>query len=211
MNEPLHPAPGQARRPIRQPDAGHAPAVHSPSVPAPPRMPPGAAFVRRPEHGGGQPDMPQRVKSARIVLFLLAGSLIVLCLAALAQADAAQSSLAPYNDYSGLMASALEEAEQKAAAQMALAQAGVVQGALYAAVAVALAARFGKGGNALRVGTVVFGAWHCVVGLFTLGVNADISPASGMLAALFEVAAGVSLIIIMSLKESVLWFSRPRH
>ncbi|MFE7811350.1 hypothetical protein ACFU5P_05085 [Streptomyces sp. NPDC057433] len=148
---------------------------------------------------------------ARIVLFLLAGILIILGLAALAQADAAQSSLAPYRGASGPMGSAVHEAEQNAAAQMAVAQASLLQGGLYAVIALILAARFGKGGNALRIGTIVYGAWHCAVGTYTLGLTTSIAPATIIMAALVELAAGVLLIIFLSQKDSVTWFSRPRH
>jgi hypothetical protein len=75
----------------------------------------------------------------------------------------------------------------------------------------ALAARFGKGGNALRIGTIVYGAWHCVVGTFTLGLTAGIAPTAIVMAALVEMTAGVLLIVFMVQKDGVAWFSRPRR
>ncbi|QIY93167.1 hypothetical protein HEP87_01845 [Streptomyces sp. S1D4-11] len=87
----------------------------------------------------------------------------------------------------------------------------MLQGAIYAALALILAARFGKGGNALRIGTIVYGAWLCVVGTFTLGLTASIASATTVMAALVELAAGVLLIVFMVQKDGVAWFSRPRH
>ncbi|MFC9626719.1 hypothetical protein ACFTXM_44480 [Streptomyces sp. NPDC056930] len=174
-------------------------------------MSPGFGYVQQPGYAGGSLDMPQRVKAARIVLFLLAGFLIVLGLAALAQAEAAQNALDPYSGPSGFMAPAAHEAEQEAAAHMVVAQSGMLWDVIYAALALVLATRFGKGGNALRIGTIVYGAWLCVVGTFTLGLTADIAPATIDMAALVEPAAGVLLIVLMVQKDGVAWFSRPRH
>ncbi|MFE6662424.1 hypothetical protein ACFVFH_02485 [Streptomyces sp. NPDC057697] len=156
-------------------------------------------------------NMPPRVRAARIVLFLLAGILIITGLAALAQADAAQSSLDPYRGSSGLMSSAVYEAEQTAAAQMTIAQAGLAQGVVYAVIALVLAARFGKGSNILRIGTIVYGAWHCAIGTYTLGVTGSAAPTAMLMASLSELGAGVALIVFMAQKESVAWFSRPRR
>jgi hypothetical protein len=49
--------------------------------------------------------------------------------------------------------------------------------------AIVLGARFGKGGKTLRIGTSVYGAWHCVVGTFTLGLTASTAPAAIVMAA----------------------------
>ncbi|MEU2247419.1 hypothetical protein [Streptomyces sp. NPDC019224] len=84
-------------------------------------------------------------------------------------------------------------------------------GAIYAVLALVLAARFGKGGNALRICTIVYGAWLCVVGTFTLGLTASVAPATGVMAALVELTAGVLLIVVMVQKDGMAWFSRPRH
>ncbi|MEJ8650707.1 hypothetical protein WKI65_22060 [Streptomyces sp. MS1.AVA.3] len=84
-------------------------------------------------------------------------------------------------------------------------------GVIYAALAPVFAARFGKGGNALRIGTVAYGAWLCVVGTFTLGLTVSIAPAIIVMTALVELAAGVPLIVFMVRKDGVAWFSRPRH
>ncbi|MEU6666940.1 hypothetical protein [Streptomyces sp. NPDC046727] len=211
MNESLRPEPEQSSLPRRQPGTG------VPYMPPPPRHPPrpqispGFGYVRQPGYAAASLNMPQQVKAARIVLFLLAGLLVVLGLAALAQAEAAQNALAPYSGSSGLMAPAVHEAEQEAAAQRGMAQSGMLSGATFAALALVLAARFGKGGNALRIGTIVYGAWLCAAGTLTLGLTAGIAPAAIVMAALAELAVGVLLIVFMAQKDGVAWFSRPRH
>ncbi|WP_405749236.1 hypothetical protein OHA19_02430 [Streptomyces sp. NBC_00012] len=171
--------------------------------------------MARPQDGTGNENVRSAqlllAKAARTVLFLLAGFLIILGLAALAQAEAAQSALDPYRGSSGFMAPAVHEAEQEAAAQPVVAQSGMLWSVNYAVIALVLAARFGKGGNALRIGTIVYGAWLCVVGTFALGLTASSAPAAIVMTALAELAAGVLLIFFMVQKDGVAWFSRPRH
>ncbi|WP_409470377.1 hypothetical protein [Streptomyces sp. HC307] len=178
-------------------------------------MSPSFGYVQQPGYVSGSLEMPQRVKATRIVLFLLAGFLIILGLAALVQAEAAQIALndpySPYSGSSGPLGSVFYEAKQEAAAQAEAARSGMVGGVIYALIAIVLAARFGKGGNALRIGTIVYGAWHCIVGTFTLGLTASTAPAAIVMAALVELAAGVLLIVFMVQKDGVAWFSRPRH
>ncbi|MFD4947064.1 hypothetical protein ACFWNT_32195 [Streptomyces sp. NPDC058409] len=211
MNEAPRAETAQSNLPGRQPEFGFSHMPPQPGCPPRPQMSPGFGHMQQPGYAGGSPDMPQRVKAARIVLFLLAGFLIILGLAALAQAEAAQSALDPYSGSSGFMAPAVHEAEQEAAAQMVVAQSGMLWNAIYAAFALVLAARFGKGGNALRIGTIVYGAWLCVVGTFTLGLTAGTAPSTMVMAALVELAAGVLLIVLMVQKDGVTWFGRPRH
>ncbi|WP_435596029.1 hypothetical protein [Streptomyces albogriseolus] len=154
--------------------------------------------------------MPQRVKAARIVLFLLAGFLIITALAALAEADAALSAVERYSEVPGLMPSVLHAAEQKAVVQTSVARTGMLWGVVYAALALVLAARFGKGGNALRVGTIVYGAWLCVVSIFALALTADVAPTATVIGDVAELAAGILLIVLMVHREGIAWFSRVR-
>ncbi|MFF3358142.1 hypothetical protein ACFYWN_37275 [Streptomyces sp. NPDC002917] len=178
-------------------------------------MSPSFGYGQQPDYASAFLDMPQRVKAARIVLFLLAGFLIILGLAALIQAEAAQIALndpySPYSGSSGPLGSVIYQAKQEAAAQTEAAWSGMVGGVIYAVIAIVLATRFGKGGNALRICTIVYGAWHCAVGTFTLGLTASTAPAAIIVAALVELAAGVLLIVFMVSKDGVAWFRRPRH
>jgi hypothetical protein len=171
---------------------------------------PGFGYVPQPVPASVFPDMPQRVKAARIVLFLLAGFLIIAALAALAEADAAQNTFERYSEVPGLMPSALHAAQQKAVVQASVAQTGMAWGAVYAALALVLAARFGKGGNALRIGTIVYGAWLCVVSIFALALTADVAPTATVIGGVTELAAGILLIVLMVQREGIDWFSRVR-
>ncbi|SCF68835.1 hypothetical protein [Streptomyces sp. Ncost-T10-10d] len=186
MNEAPHSEPEQSNLPGRQPGFGFSHMPPRPGHPPQPQMSPGFGYVQQPGYAGCSLDMPQRVKAARIVLFLLTGFLIILGLAALAQAEAAQSALDPYSGSPGFMAPAVHEAEQEAAAHMVVAQSGMLW-------------------------DVIYGAWLCVVGTFALGLTASIAPATNVMAALVEPAAGVLLIVFMVQKDGVTWFSRPRH
>jgi hypothetical protein len=215
MNESPRPEPGQSNLPGQQPGFGFSHMPPPPSYPPRPQMSPSFGYVQQSGYVSGSLEMPQRVKAARIALFLLAGFLIILGLAALIQAEAAQFAFDdPYNSYSGSsgpLGSVIYEAKQEAAAQTEAAQFGMVGSVIYAVIAIVLAARFGKGGNVLRIGTIVYGAWHCVVGTFTLGLTASTAPAATVMAALVELVAGVLLIVFMVQKDGVAWFSRPRH
>ncbi|MBL3670926.1 hypothetical protein JL475_34270 [Streptomyces sp. M2CJ-2] len=211
MNEAPRPQSEQSNFPGQQPGFGFSHMPPPPSYPPQPQVSPGFGYVSQPEYASASLDMPQQVKAARIVLFLLAGFLIVLGLAALAEADAAQSALDRYSGFPGLMPSAVHAAAQKAAVQTSVAQTGMFWGVIYAALALVLAARFGKGGNALRIGTIVYGAWLCVIGTFALALTADVAPTATVIAAVVEPAAGVLLIVLMVQKEGIAWFSRPRH
>ncbi|MFE1190053.1 hypothetical protein [[Kitasatospora] papulosa] len=210
MNESSHPQPDQSQPPGWQPGFGYSHTSPPPNHPPQSPVPPGFVHAQGPQHAGASIGMPQRVRAARITLYLLSGLLIVLALAALALADAAQSSLDSYSGSSEFMPPDLGEAESAAAGQMALAVSALLWGIIYAVIALVLAGRFGKGGNALRIGTIVYGAWHCIVGTFSLGVTANSDFITMIMSSVVELAAGVLLIFFMAQKESVTWFSRPR-
>ncbi|WP_328910964.1 hypothetical protein OG230_16420 [Streptomyces sp. NBC_00234] len=50
-----------------------------------------------------------------------------------------------------------------------------------------------------------------MVGTFTLGLTANIAPATVVMPAFVELAAGVLPIVVMVQKDGMAWFSRPRH
>ncbi|MEU0038198.1 hypothetical protein [Streptomyces sp. NPDC006333] len=215
MNESPRPETGQSNPSGQQPGSGFSHMPPPPNFPPQPQMTPSFGYMQQPGYVNAPLDMPQRVKAARIVLFLLAGFLIILGLAALVQAEAAQSALSdpfsPYSGSSGPLGSAMYEAKRDAAAQTDAARFGMVGSAIYAVIAIVLALRFGKGGNALRIGTIVYGAWHCIMGTFALGLTASSAPAATVMAALVQLAAGVVLIVFMAQRDGVAWFSRTRH
>ncbi|WP_139134557.1 hypothetical protein [Streptomyces sp. TP-A0874] len=184
---------------------------HNPPSCPPPQTPAVFRHVPQPPSPNASPHMPQPVRTARILLYLLSGLLIVLGLAALVQAEATLRAFDAYGESSARwLTPAGHEAARKAAAQAALAQAGMVWNVVYAVLALVLAARFGNGGNALRVGTVVYGAWLAVVGTFTLGLTASFAGATTTMASVVQLAAGVLLIILLLQEGGVAWFRRPR-
>ncbi|MET8668149.1 hypothetical protein ABZV87_27915 [Streptomyces tendae] len=93
---------------------------------------------------------------------------------------------------------------------MSIAQTGMVWGVVYAALALVLAARFGKGGDALRMGTIVYGAWLCVSSVFALALTSDVAPTATVIGDVAELAAGTLLIVLMVQREGITWFSRVR-
>ncbi|GAA2699417.1 hypothetical protein GCM10010095_70920 [Streptomyces anthocyanicus] len=212
MNEAPRPESERSNLPGQQPGLGFY-MPPPPSHPPQPPVAPGFGYVPQPVPAvpaSAFLDMPQRVKAARIVLFLLAGFLIIAALAALAEADAAQNTFERYSEVPGLMPSVLYAAQQKAVVQTSVAQTGLAWGAVYAALALVLAARFGKGGNALRIGTIVYGAWLCVVSVFALALTADVAPTATVIGDVTELAAGILLIVLMVQREGIDWFSRVR-
>ncbi len=209
MNETPRPESEQSNLPGRQPGFGFY-MPPPPSHPPQPPVAPGFGYVPRPVPASAFLDMPQRVKAARIVLFLLAGFLIIAALAALAEADAAQNTVERYSEVPGLMPSALHAAQQEAVVQTSVARTGMAWGVVYAVLALVLAARFGKGGNALRIGTIVYGAWLCVVSIFALALTADVAPTATVIGNVAELAAGILLIVLMVQREGIAWFSRVR-
>ncbi|MCX5398945.1 hypothetical protein [Streptomyces sp. NBC_00102] len=209
MNETPRTQPGQTGLPGDQPEFRFRQVPMPPSYPPRPRTASGPGYGRQ-QYVPGDPEMPQRVRTARIVLFVLSGLLIVLGLAALAQAELAQSVFDTDSGSSGLWPPSALAEEQAASARVVVAQAGMIWAAVYAAVALVLALRFGAGGKPLRIGTIVYGAWHGVVGAFTIGFATAASSASTVLSSLVGVTAGVLLIVLMAHRDGVAWFGRPR-
>ncbi len=207
MNEAPHPEPPQNDLSGQQPQSNFSHTPPPPSHPPQPRLSPGVGYAQQSEYARASLDMPQLVNAARSVLFLLAGLLIVLALAALAEANATESSLDRHSGFPG----PLPSAAHAAAVQTSVAQTGMFWSVIYAALALVLAVRFGKGGNTLRIGTIFYGAWLCVIGCFALALTADVAPTATVIAAVVELASGALLIVLMVQKEGITWFSTPRH
>ncbi len=146
---------------------------------------PGAPYGQ-PGHGGGPLTMPGKVNATRIIMFIMSGiQLIVVVIGFVA--------LAAFNDD--------------------LNDTGVALGTLYAALAVGLllaigaiilAAMFGKGGNGVRIATIVYGA------LSVLGGVANVFTGS-IVTGLLPVLIGVLIIVFMANAQAAAWFNRPRY
>ncbi|MEU9080590.1 hypothetical protein [Kitasatospora sp. NPDC048538] len=84
--------------------------------------------------------------------------------------------------------------------------------ALFAAFSITLGAKFGKGGPAVRVTTLVYGALGALLGLLgLLGTFANKANPVGLVFVLMWLAVSIIMIVSMSVKDGVAWFSRPRY
>lgn len=154
----------------------------------PPPQQPAPAF-QQPVQGGypQQPGftypnapmtMPGTVNAVRIIMFIF-GALGVV--GAVAQVAINMSSPTPYLPYGVVLLI------------------GLVSLAL-AVTVILLAARFGTGGNGVRVGSIVYGSVMAVSGLFGLVAIVGVVP----------LALGVMIIVFMSKDEAQRWFNRQR-
>jgi hypothetical protein len=122
--------------------------------------------------------MPGTVNAVRIIMFIFGGLGIV---GSIAQVAINMSSPVPYLPYGVVLLI------------------GLVSLAL-AVTVILLAARFGTGGNGVRVGSIVYGSLMAVSGLFGLVAIVGVVP----------LALGVMIIVFMSKDEAQRWFNRQR-
>ncbi|MFI9047811.1 hypothetical protein [Streptomyces sp. NPDC053427] len=185
---PYGPPPGQQpgygypQQPAQPSPYGPYPGVGMPGAPMPNGMP-GAPI---------QNGMPGGVKAARVMLFVLAGlNLIGLIFAvwglgAVSKASkqatyATDDDLAAFNVGKGLL--------------IAL----IVLIVIFTVVAITCAAQFGKGGNGVRVTSIIFGA-------LTTMASFAVFPFG-----LVHTALGIMIIVFVSKDDGSAWFNRPRY
>ncbi|MER6049456.1 hypothetical protein ABT168_18705 [Streptomyces sp. NPDC001793] len=190
---PYGPPPGQ------QPGYGYPQQPPQPQQPQQPLAPyspyPGGPYVGGPMPAAQMPYptvMPSSVKTARVMLFVLAGlnliglvlSVVMLGVFSKASHEASSS---PYADSSAF------------AVTKGFAIAAIVVIVIFTAAALTLAAQFGNGSNGVRISTIVFGAGTTLLSFasFPLG--------------LIHTALGITVIVMASKDESKSWFNRPRH
>ncbi|WP_438486329.1 hypothetical protein [Streptomyces sp. S186] len=187
---PYGPPPGQ------QPGYGYPQQPPQPQQPMAPYNPyPGGPYAGGPMPAAQMPYpavMPSGVKTARVMLFVLAGlnliglvlSVVMLGVFSKASHEAASS---PYADSSAF------------AVTKGFAIAAIVVIVIFTAAAITLAAQFGNGSNGVRISTIVFGAGTTLLSFasFPLG--------------LIHTALGITVIVMASKEESKAWFSRPRQ
>ncbi|MFF3007321.1 hypothetical protein ACFVTF_31490 [Kitasatospora sp. NPDC057940] len=84
--------------------------------------------------------------------------------------------------------------------------------ALFAAFSITLGVKFGKGGPAVRITTMVYGSFGALLGLLGLaGSFASNANPIGIVFTLMWLAVSITMIVGMSVKDGVAWFSRPRY
>ncbi|MFF7989935.1 hypothetical protein ACFZDG_09125 [Kitasatospora xanthocidica] len=152
------------------------------------------------------PSMPGLVTTARVLLFVVGGvqtlGAIIYMIIGAAAKDVTNAGRAATHDNP---ITALGDA-----AAGILIVIAVLLG-LFAALSITLGAKFGKGGNAVRVTTIVYGSLGGLVGLLILLGAISGGTAVGLVMALFWLAISIIWITAMCVQDGVNWFNRPRY
>ncbi|MYR46101.1 hypothetical protein [Streptomyces sp. SID5910] len=184
----------------------------------PPAAPQGYGFPQQPGYpgypGGNQmlpQSMPGLLVTARVFLFIISAvqiiiGLIWLYVAAIANdvSDAADDLSSSSDDPFG----AISDGGDIAAGVLvviALIAFGL------AALSITLGVKFGKGGQGIRITTVVYGALGTIVGLIMLFVGLDSGLASAIIFPLLWVTFGAIITAAPVVSSGTAWFSRPRY
>ncbi|MGW1541120.1 hypothetical protein ACWCPM_12930 [Streptomyces sp. NPDC002309] len=80
-----------------------------------------------------------------------------------------------------------------------------------AALSITLGVKFGKGGQGIRITTVVYGALGTILGLIGLFVGLDSGMASATIFPLLWVAFGAVITAAPVVPSGTAWFARPRY
>ncbi|MER7843075.1 hypothetical protein ABTZ03_03905 [Kitasatospora sp. NPDC096077] len=176
---PPQPAPGYGYPPPAAPGYGYAPAVPQ--------------------------TMPGLVTTARVLLFIVGGTQVLLALGCLIGAAATKDAV----NKSGASDSDFISSIGDAAAGI-LVVVGIVF-ALAAALSITLGAKYGKGGNATRITTIVYGSIASLFGLLDLASGASQGIAVSIILGVLWVAICVIWITAMCTQGGVNWFNRPRY
>ncbi|MCW5251589.1 hypothetical protein [Streptomyces sp. SHP 1-2] len=208
-NNPYGPPPGQPpAQPPGQPGYGYpqqppAPQQGYPQQPGYPGFPGGNQMLPM--------TMPGLLMTARVFLFLIAAVQIIigfiwLYVATIASdiSDAADSVSTSSDD----PFSALSDGGDLAAGVLIII-ALVVFG--FATLSILLGVKFSRGGQGIRITTVVYGALGGVVGLIALFGALDSGLASAIIFPLIWVVFAVIITIAPVVPSGTAWFARPRY
>ncbi|MFJ9857940.1 hypothetical protein ACWEV9_20690 [Streptomyces albogriseolus] len=80
-----------------------------------------------------------------------------------------------------------------------------------AALSITLGVKFGRGGQGIRITTVVYGALGTIVGLLGLFVGLDSGMATAVIFPLLWVAFGAVITAAPVVPSGTAWFARPRY
>ncbi|MFI8002035.1 hypothetical protein [Streptomyces sp. NPDC086010] len=143
---------------------------------------------------GAPTEMPGSVKSARVMLYVIAGLQVI---GAIIFAIAAAAVNAAKND-----ATLKDDVQFQ---QLADYSGGALWGfvvfaVLWGVFAVVLAAKFGKGGNGLRITTIVFGVITAILGLYPF-----------LVIGLAHTVLAILIIIFVAKADGGAWFNRGRQ
>ncbi|MGW0909814.1 hypothetical protein [Streptomyces sp. NPDC002853] len=196
-------------QPPQQPPA--APGYGYPQ--APPGVPPqqGYGYPQQPAYpgypGGNmmQQSMPGLLVTARVFLFLISAVQILFAIIYL-YVGAIASDAGDSGEDLGL--SGMGEAGD-AVAGIAIIGA-LIAGAL-AVLSIMLGVKFSRGGQGVRITTVVYGALGGIVGLIALFVGLDSGLATAIIGPLIWVTFAVIITIAPVVPSGTAWFNRPRY
>lgn len=178
-----------------------------------PQQPQQAAYGYPPAgQGYGYPpavpqSMPGLVMTTRVLLFVIGGVQVILTAILLIIAGGAKHEA---NSRSGDIATI-----GNAAAGVLLVL-GIVY-LLASALSITLGAKFGKGGPATRITTLVYACFALLAGLFVLISGVTQSSANnpggpfGLIIGVLWVGISIVWIVAMSTRDGVAWFNRPRY
>ncbi|MEV0525274.1 hypothetical protein AB0I66_17775 [Streptomyces sp. NPDC050439] len=196
-------------QPPQQPPA--APGYGYPQ--APPGVPPqqGYGYPQQPAYpgypGGNmmQQSMPGLLVTARVFLFLISAVQILFAIIYL-YVGAIASDAGDSGEDLGL--SGMGEAGD-AVAGIAIIGALIAGG--LAVLSIMLGVKFSRGGQGVRITTVVYGALGGIVGLIALFVGLDSGLATAIIGPLIWVTFAVIITIAPVVPSGTAWFNRPRY
>ncbi|MEU3658448.1 hypothetical protein AB0E77_01575 [Streptomyces sp. NPDC032940] len=209
-NNPYGPPPAQPPAP---PQPGYGFPQQPPAAPQQ-----GYGFPQQPMYPGypgGNPMLPQSMPgllvTARVFLFIISAvqilvGLFYLYLAAIANdvSDAADDLSSSSDDPFSAISDGGDIATG-ALVILALIALGL------AALSITLGVKFGRGGQGVRITTVVYGALGTIVGLILLFVGLDSGLASAIIFPLIWVAFGAIITAAPVVSSGTAWFARPRY
>ncbi|MFJ9770208.1 hypothetical protein ACIRVF_03080 [Kitasatospora sp. NPDC101157] len=149
--------------------------------------------------------MPGLVTTARVLLFIVGGTQVLIALGCLIGAAATKDAVNKTSTSSDDFISSIGNA-----AAGILVVVGIVF-ALAAALSITLGAKYGKGGNAVRITTIVYGAIASLFGLLDLVSGIAQKLTVNIIFGGLWVAICVIWITAMCTQDGVNWFNRPRY
>ncbi|MER7667791.1 hypothetical protein ABTY61_04905 [Kitasatospora sp. NPDC096128] len=178
---------------------------------APPQPAPGYGYPPPAAPGYGYApavpqSMPGLVMTARVLLFIVGGVQTILAIIYLLIGAAAKDVT---NTAKATTSDNPFTAIGDAAAGILIVVAILL--ALFAALSITLGAKFGKGGNNVRITTIVYGSLGCLVGLLILAGAVTAGTAIGYVMAGLWLAISIIWITAMCTQEGSGWFNRPRY
>ncbi|OKI09930.1 hypothetical protein A6A06_04715 [Streptomyces sp. CB02923] len=161
---------------------------------------PYAPFPAGPMGPGGMPgiptphQMPGNTKAARVMLFVLAATGVFGIIGVTVVLNQLSSNSARYDGFGGDTQSMLNAGKGVLVVVMILM-------AAYAAAALVLALQYSKGGNGIRIGSIIFGAVSVLCSI----------PFALSLYGIPNFALSILVIVFAAKQESQAWFMRPRY